>query len=284
MQTLASLDPRIATFLSAGDEAFAAGDLEEARAQFEKASALNENVDVMQRLLSVEVFRADGDWLQLKVIPTESAERQPIESNFRERCGKIQTRVSQLQKLGPGASPSRAATLALIDALRVLGQVQAARSLVESSSGLGAEPQEAYVSAMLDVSEPNPNWDAVIARLKGAAAAERGVPRAQAALVYALIGSKNFTQAQQELDVLKARKRQHPATPVLERYLTESQQTAPRTSAVEAASTAVGTETSARVAEGHEGAGHADPMAEAAEARAAGEWRAFVAFGLPRRL
>jgi predicted Zn finger-like uncharacterized protein len=268
-----SVDPRVATFLKTGDEAFADGDLEEARAQFEKASALVESVDIMQRLLSVDVFRADGDWLQLKVIPTESSDRPPIEAAFRERCTKVQSRVSQLQKVSAGAPVSTSATLAIIDALRVLGQVQAARSLIERSSGLGDAPREAYVSAMLDVSEPGPNWEAIIARLKGAAAAERGAARAQAALVYALIGSRDFAQAQQELEVLRARKRQHPATLVLERYLRELQQAAPRASAASEpgpASSAI--EVEARDAPSREGPGKsADPMAEAAQARAAGE-------------
>jgi lipoprotein NlpI len=268
------VDPRVASFLSAGDDAFAAGDLEEARAQYEKASALSESVDVVQRLLTVEVFRVDADWLQLKIIPTDSAERPPIEATFRERCAKIQGRVSQLQKLGAGAPSSAAATLALIDALRVLGQVQAARALVERSHGLGDEPREAYVSAMLDVSEPNPNWDAVIARLKGAAAAERGVARGQAALVYALISSKDFVQAQQELEVLRSRRRPYPATPVLERFLSSSQLTEPRASTVnDSAPTTAVSETQTRAGESREvGVGRAiDAMSAAAEARAAGE-------------
>src|SRR5690606_329946 len=108
---------RVQTFLSAGDELFRSGDLEEARAQYEKASALaDDDPAVLQRLLQVETTRADVDWLRLRILP-QTSEVATVTSSLQDRNTKVQRRMEDLQKAT--RTPSGDATLAVVDALRV---------------------------------------------------------------------------------------------------------------------------------------------------------------------
>lgn len=273
----AQADTRVETFLSAGDEQFRAGDWEEARAQYEKASALAENDPaVLQRLLQVETTRADVDWLRLRILAQSSPDFAVVQSSFQERVGKLQRRVDQF-RAAAAATPTPEGVIAVVDALRVEGQLSAARTLVQQTSGLTNEANSAYVSAMLDVSDASPNWASIVSRLKVAVAGERGLGRAQSALVYSLISAGQVEEAHQQLEVLAGFKRQSPLLPDLQALwaaTNAAQQAEPKPTAVESAVATTTTEPAGKAERGgggDEGLRSDDPMAEAADARAAGE-------------
>lgn len=271
-------DDRVNGFLSAGDELFRAGDLEEARAQYEKASALaSEEPGVLQRLLQVETTRADMDWLRLRVLPKASADVEVVAASLQERTAKLQRRVDELRRV-TGAAPSTEATLAIVDALRVQGQVATARTLVQQTAGLNNDARSAYVSAMLDVSDVNPNWSSIVSRLKLAVSGERGLGRAQAALVYSLITAGQLEEARQQLEVLAGFKRPNALLLDLQKLLSAAvaaPSAEPRPPVQEepalGASGAVNAPRTERGAPGEEGIVSEDPMADAAAARSAGE-------------
>lgn len=274
---VAPADTRVESFLAAGDEMFRAGDWEEARAQYEKAGALAENEpSVLQRLLQLDTARADIDWLRLRLLPKSSPDLQAVTASLQERVAKLQRRVEDLRKALTTPTPD--ATIAVVDALRVQGQLPAARALVQQTSGLSNEARAAYVSAMMDVSESNPDWASIVSRLKIAVSGERGLGRAQAALVYSLIGGGQFEEARQQLDVLAGFKRPSPLLPELQALLASASVPAATDNKVSAPAELVGAsaDSNAQPEKDSQGAGDSvlhsdDPMAEAAEARAAGE-------------
>ncbi len=270
-------DNRVESFIAAGDELLRAGDWEEARAQYEKASALAEtDPAVLQRLLQVDTTRADVDWLRLRLLPQASPERATTAAQFEERTAKLQRRVEQFQKVA-ASSPTIDGVIALVDALRVQGQVAAARTLVQQTSGLTNEANSAYVSAMLDVSDSNPNWSSIIPRLKVAVTGERGLGRAQAALVYSLISAGQLDEARQQLEILAGFKRPSPVLPELQAMLTAADAArpndakSPASEATAATTTDVTAQAPDKRVAAEDDVRSDNPMAEAAEARAAGE-------------
>lgn len=269
-------DSRVEGFLTAGDDLFRAGDLEEARAQYEKASALaDRDPAVLHRLLQVETARADVEWLRTRVLPDTSPELPLLKASLEERSGKLQRRVDELQQTA-GATAASDVTLAIVDALRVQGQVVNARTLIQQASGLNNDTKSSYVSAMLDASEPNPNWSSIVSRLKNAVSSERGLGRAHGALVYALISGGQLEEARQQLEVLAGFKRPSPLLNDLKAMLNAAI-VAPTPDARTAASTDVAPPGETKAVKSERVAGAPDalrsdnPMAEAAEARAAGE-------------
>jgi predicted Zn finger-like uncharacterized protein len=267
-------DSRVEGFLTAGDDLFRAGDLEEARAQYEKASALaDRDPAVLHRLLQVETARADVEWLRARVLPNTSAELPLLKASLEERSGKLQRRVEELQQTA-GATAAPDVTLAIVDALRVQGQVVNARTLIQQASGLNNDSKSAYVSAMLDASEPNPNWSSIVSRLKNAVSSERGLGRAHGALVYALISGGQLEEARQQLEVLAGFKRPSPLLNDLKAMLNAAV-VAPTPDPRATAATEVPPAGDTKAAKSERAAGSElrsdNPMAEAAEARAAGE-------------
>lgn len=270
-------DNRVNGFLSEGDELFRAGDLEEARAQYEKASALaSEDPAVLQRLLQVETTRADIDWLRLRVLPKASPDVEVVATSLNERTGKLQRRVDELRRVS-GATPSTEGALAIVDALRVQGQVAMARTLVQQTAGLNNDARSAYVSAMLDVSDANPNWSSIVSRLKLAVSGERGLGRAQSALVYSLISAGQLEEARQQLEILAGFKRPNALLLDLQKMLSAAVAVPPTETGPamqEQASEAAGEASVARTERGAAGDDSIlseDPMADAAAARSAGE-------------
>lgn len=277
---------RVEQYLAQGDELYRAGDLEEARAHFDKASALAEgSAEVALRLMRIEATRADIEWLRLRLLSNDdTTARQVAEQRFAERSQKLEQRVSEYERLAAGRVAPEGVG-ALVDAHRIAGQRERARALVEQAGGLGADSQAAYASAMLDVAEQEPSWPSVTSRLRQAVSGERGLGRAQAALVYALARAGDVAGARQQLDVLSGFRRSHPLVEDLRRFIAETEPAdrgAAERSEAQGSAKLDGAEPPTRVtpegASGRQRGGmsedavhSADPMRDAAEARAAGE-------------
>jgi predicted Zn finger-like uncharacterized protein len=212
-----ALDPRAAKFLTDGEHALEDGNLDLAKENFDKASALGEkDPHVLLDVAKLAAVRADVPWLKLRLLP-ETAEDD------------LKATKSQLADLTPGlrkaaedaalAAPTDTAAARIkVDALRIAGEQTQARAAV-ASSWTSSQPETSYVLAALDLADPAPPWPSVLERLRTAAGAEGNLGRARAALVYALARSGDATGAKAELDRLAALSRAHPLVGALRAYL-----------------------------------------------------------------
>lgn len=118
------------------------------------------------------------------------------------------------------AAPSDAGALrARLDALRILGERDAARALVARIPAAAGDADTPYVLAALDMAEPDPLWPGITDRLRAAAALEPTPGRARAALVMALAASGNASSARLELDRVSENPRLGGLVPGLRRYI-----------------------------------------------------------------
>jgi predicted Zn finger-like uncharacterized protein len=204
----APTDPRTQQFLSAGEAALAQGNLDLAKENFDKASALAErNPDVLLAQARLTAARADLAWLRQKILLPESDDARAARQQLDELATAARRAADDAQK---GAPEDAALIRARIDALRIAGDVKGARGLVDKILPTGSQPETAYVLATLDLAETDPPWSVVISRLRAAAAGEGTGSRARAALVYALARSGDVAEARKELDRLAAQPRIHP--------------------------------------------------------------------------
>jgi predicted Zn finger-like uncharacterized protein len=204
-----SIDPRAAEFLQQGNKQLLDGDLDGAKENFDKASALAEqDVRVRVQLARLANVKADLLWLKLRVMSAEQAEAVAVVKHDAEEAAK---RAMQSSQHAVDIAPQDPAALrARVDAFRLSGDLASARKLVGQVASQSGEPETAYVLAALDMSEQSPNWVAVVDRLKSAVAGEQGLGRARGALVYALASAGQVEAAQAELETLAKAPRAFP--------------------------------------------------------------------------
>lgn len=233
-ETQTATDPRVATFLSAGESALAQGNLDLAKENFDKASALAEkNPDVLLAVARLAASRADLAWLRQKLLVDGSDDARVNKQQLDDLAAAARKAAEDAQK---GAPDNAALVRARIDALRISGDTKSARDLVDKILPTGSQPETAYVLAALDLAEKDPPWSVVLSRLRTAAAGEGTASRARAALVVALAQSGDGAEARRELDRLAAQPRVHPLLPTLRAFL---DRTAPATAAGKDAGAAV---------------------------------------------
>jgi predicted Zn finger-like uncharacterized protein len=213
-------DPRAQQFAADGERALSEGNLESAQEAFDKASALAESSPrVLLDEARVEAAKADIPWLKLRLLSPDSAEE------MRATKQQLDDRLTRVRKAAGDAVASAPADLssarAAIDALRLEGATQEARSSVARIISQSSQPETAYVLAALDLAEPSPSWPTVIDRLRVAAAEGNG-GRARAALVYALARSGDPTEARAELAKLESLPRPYPLLPHLRGFIDRS--------------------------------------------------------------
>jgi predicted Zn finger-like uncharacterized protein len=214
----AQLDPRAQSFVADGEKAMSDGNLELAQEAFDKASALAEHDPrVLLDEARVAAAKTDVPWLALRLLPpTASDELRTTKAQLADRL----PRVKKTADAAAAAAPEDPATLrARVDALRLVGERDGARSLVSKIAGQASQPETAYVLAALDLAETDPLWTTVIDRLRIAAAGEGNAGRARAALVYALAKSGDAAGAKAELAKLDALTRPYPLLPQLHAFV-----------------------------------------------------------------
>jgi predicted Zn finger-like uncharacterized protein len=162
-------DPRAQGFLAEGEKALADGDLEAAQQDFDKASVLAErDPRVLLDEARVAAASADVMWLKLRLLPAEAAEEaRTTKAQLDERVMRARMAADDAVSAAP---EDRAAVRTKIDALRLQGDRDSARSYVSKVAGLASQPETAYVLAALDLAEPQPFWTPVIDRLRLAVA------------------------------------------------------------------------------------------------------------------
>ncbi len=214
---LAPLDPRAQGFLSAGENALAAGDLDLAKENFDKASVLVEkDPRVLLAVARLAAARADVPWLKQRLLPEDAEEMR----GNRQLLEDLGTKAKKAADEAIAASPEDPVGIrAKVDALRIAGDRDAARALVGRVAVNASQPETAYVLGALDLAELDPPWPVVIERLRAAAAGEGTAGRARAALVYALARSGDVSGAKTELDRLIFQPKPHSLVPYLRAFV-----------------------------------------------------------------
>jgi predicted Zn finger-like uncharacterized protein len=208
---------RTSSMVQQGEQLFYQGDLEGAKAEFDKATALSEKDPVALSFLArIESVRADTVWLKLRLLPADSPEQSSTAQELNTRLTKLDVAVASA-KDAMGSHP--AVVRAELDALRIAGKLKDARELVPRLGSAAVEPETNYVLGALDLADEAPSWPSVIERLSGASAVERGLGRARAALIYALVSAKRGADARAELDKLALEPPAHPLLPLLRAFV-----------------------------------------------------------------
>jgi predicted Zn finger-like uncharacterized protein len=191
-------DDRVRTFLDEGNAALDRSDFDTAKESFDKASALAEkDPTVLSSLARLQASKADQSWLSERLIdPTHKTELDAAKADLDASLVRVKKAADDATA---GGSADPAVLRVRIDALRLQGDIPGARALVAQLGSDSSDPETAYVLGALDLAEPSPTWSTAIDRLRAAAAADRGLGRARAALVYALASSKAFDEARTEL-------------------------------------------------------------------------------------
>jgi tetratricopeptide (TPR) repeat protein len=214
----AQLDPRAQAFVVEGEKAMGDGNLELAQEAFDKASALAEHDPrVLLDEARVAAAKTDVPWLGLRLLPsTANDELRTTKAQLADRVPRVRKAADDAVAAAP---EDPAALRAKVDALRLVGEREAARSYVPKITAQASQPETAYVLAALDLAEPDPLWTTVIDRLRLAAAGEGNGGRARAALVYALAKSGDAAGAKAELAKLDALTRPYPLLPQLHAFV-----------------------------------------------------------------
>ncbi|HEX3343643.1 MAG TPA: zinc-ribbon domain-containing protein, partial [Polyangiaceae bacterium] len=212
------LDPRAQSFVADGEKAMGDGNLELSQESFDKASALAEHDPrVLLDEARVAAAKADVPWLALRLLPpTATDELRTTKAQLADRMPRVKKAAEDASTAAPD---DLAALRAKVDALRLVGERDAARSYVPKIGAQASQPETAYVLAALDLAESDPLWTTVIDRLRLAAAGEGNAGRARAALVYALAKSGDVVGAKAELAKLDALTRPYPLLPQLHAFV-----------------------------------------------------------------
>ena len=198
-----ALDARAVQFLTDGESAFRDGNLELAKEKFDKASALAESdPHVLLDVARLAAARADVPWLKTRLLP-ESADEDLLVA--KQQLADLGSVARHAADAAAAAAPDDVPSIrAHVDALRIVGEREAARAYVTKIIANASQPETAYVLAALDLAEIDPVWTTILDRLRTAVAGEGTAGRARAALVYALARSGDLAGAKVELDRLAA--------------------------------------------------------------------------------
>src|ERR1019366_7844271 len=142
--TTAQLDPRAQGFVVDGEKAMGDGNLELAQESFDKASALAErDPRVLLDEARVAAAKTDVPWLALRLLPASAADE------VRTTKAQLADRVPRGRKAAAvavtAAPEDPAAMRAKVDALRLVGEREAARSYVPKITAQASQPETAYV-------------------------------------------------------------------------------------------------------------------------------------------
>jgi predicted Zn finger-like uncharacterized protein len=216
-------DQRLNAMLKYGDELYRLGDLEGAKAEFDKASVLSaSHPAVLVGLARLEATRADRYWLGLRLL-TDSANKADLEAKLERRLAKLEV---ALRPLRDSKSTDPEALSLVVDGLRLQGKLEEARRSVAELGAQSSEPRIAYVLAALDLAEDAPDWSSVGRRLRAAVAGERGLGRARSALIYALARSGDLQAASTELERLKRSAHPNPLAKDLAAFIARTAEAA----------------------------------------------------------
>ncbi len=208
-------DQKIETYLQEGRAHLDAGDVASAREAFVKASVVAEkDPRVLRALAQVAVVEADLDWLHARLVPEGTPHHAAVEQSLRRKIDKARVAADAAVAI---QADDPVAAAALVDALRLAGEVDEARKHVAKLDR--SSPDGARALAALDLTEEKPNFATVLDWLRTASRAERKLGRAHAMLVYALVRAGKVEDAKHELEALKRQNPHHTLTAVLQHFV-----------------------------------------------------------------
>jgi PAS domain-containing protein len=191
---------RIVSLLEDGEKSLRDGDLESAKEQFDKASALGErNGRVAADLAHLATIKADMEWLHLRLLAADDASQTSVRRELDESLQRLRKTVTLANEVAPG---DFTVIRARIDALRIADDLEGARRLVPELAPAASQPDSALTLAELDLGEAKPDWPTLLSRLRVALGAEQNIGRARSALVFALARSGDIAGANAELERL----------------------------------------------------------------------------------
>jgi tetratricopeptide (TPR) repeat protein len=213
-----SVDPRVDSLLVDGERALAEGRLDAAQGDFDKASVLTErDPRVLVGQARVAATKADIPWLKTRLLAADAIEEaRTTKAELDERVAVARHAADEAEAAAP-RDPR--ALRAKLDALRLGGDLEAARGYVVAVFAQASEPETAYVLAALDLAQPASPIAAVVDRLRLATASDPPAARAAAALVYALVRSGDASGAKAVLSKLDATARSSPLLPSLHAWV-----------------------------------------------------------------
>jgi tetratricopeptide (TPR) repeat protein len=233
--TTPATDERTVGLLRDGERNLLDGDLDGAKEHFAKASALaDKDPRVAASMAYLAVVSADIPWLRSRLIAPDDPDRDNATKGLVLAVDQAQKAAHRAHDLAPADA---LVTRCRIDALRLAGDRDGARRLVDAIASASGQPENALVLATLELAEDKPNWPTVIERLKAAASAEQSLGRARSMLIFALARSGDTKAAKLEFDKLAAFARPHPLTPALRAFLSRTeaaQEKAPEASEADA--------------------------------------------------
>jgi tetratricopeptide (TPR) repeat protein len=202
----------------AGARAPPEGRLDAAQGDFDKASVLGErDPRVLIGQARVAATKADIPWLKLRLLAADAIEEaRTTKAELDERVPVARRAADEAEAAAP-RDPR--ALRAKLDALRLGGDLEAARGYVVAVFAQASEPETAYVLAALDLAQPGAPIAAVVDRLRLAAGSDPPAVRAAAALVYALVRSGDTSGAKAVLSKLDATARSSPLLPSLHAWV-----------------------------------------------------------------
>jgi predicted Zn finger-like uncharacterized protein len=211
---VAGSSEKLAALLADAEKAIAAGDLDTAKELVDRASGLAEKDAKVARLSArIANERAELPWLELRFLAPDDASRQAVKTRLADQVGRAKTsatRAAEIAKTDPEILRER------VDALRLAGELPAARALVPQLAGTSSEPRTQLVLAALDLAEDTPPLDEIVPRLSKVAGDDADGGRARLLLVYALGRKNDVERAKQELAKLRAT---HPLRASAEAFL-----------------------------------------------------------------
>jgi hypothetical protein len=196
------LDERVRTLVQAGLAALERGDLEGARTQLAKASALAEaDPQVLVAWARLETVHADLAEQRVRLVRATDASLVGASMRaFERRLGAAR---AASEAAGRAAPTLPGAVRAEVQVLRMEKKLPAARARLLALANASGDPENAYVLATLDAAEPAPSHRAVAQRLRSLVSTEGELGLARARLIYELVELGEISAARSELHAVE---------------------------------------------------------------------------------
>jgi predicted Zn finger-like uncharacterized protein len=195
-------DERARTLVQAGLAALERGDLEGARTQLAKASALAEaDPQVLVAWARLETVHADLAEQRVRLVRATDASLVGASMRaFERRLGAARAASEAAVRVAPTLP---GAVRAEVQVLRMEKKLPAARARLLALANASGDPENAYVLATLDAAEAAPSHRAVAQRLRSLVSTEGELGLARARLIYELVELGEISAARSELHALE---------------------------------------------------------------------------------
>src|SRR5690606_9536558 len=151
-------------FLQAGHAKLVTGDLDAARAQFDRATGVNDtSPQVLEARLALAVATAEQEWLRARLLtPGAGPMRVRVQAELKRRLASLSESLAAAES---ASINKNVLGLARIDNLRMGDKLPQARATLSQLELRTEEPAVSYSLAALDLVETSPDFELVTQRL-----------------------------------------------------------------------------------------------------------------------